>query len=93
MTWEYLKQYFEVSLTRTILHECSEQNLRWYDGNPLSDSLVGDFAHDAIYQDIAVGNISQYKDGLDHDPPITKEEWKRWEKQQTAKSREYKTLD
>ncbi|KAL8893812.1 MAG: hypothetical protein Q9192_004904 [Flavoplaca navasiana] len=88
MTWDYLKQYFEISITRTILHEFSEQNLRWYDGKPLSDSLVRDFVHDAVYQDIAVGNISQYKDGLDHDPPITKEEWKRWEKQQTAKSRE-----
>ncbi|KAL9025825.1 MAG: hypothetical protein Q9180_007585, partial [Flavoplaca navasiana] len=93
MTWEYLKQYFEVSITRTMLHEFSKHNLRWHDGNPLSDSLVRDYVHDAIYQDIPVGNISQYKEGLDHDPPITKEEWKRWEKQQMAKSREYSRLE
>ncbi|KAL8838328.1 MAG: hypothetical protein Q9176_005139 [Flavoplaca citrina] len=93
MTWEYLKQYFEVSITRTILHEFSEQNLRWYDGNPLNDSLVRDFVHDAMYQNIPVGNISQYKEGLDHDPPITKQEWKRWEKQHIAKSREHWRLE
>ncbi|KAL8849217.1 MAG: hypothetical protein Q9221_005795 [Calogaya cf. arnoldii] len=91
MTWEFLKAYFEAFITKIILCEFDQQNLKWEEGQVACDFLVREYVHGILYQDVGVDDVP-YLEGLDYDPPTTKEEWdKHFEdrKEQSAKLRDY----
>ncbi|KAL8670186.1 MAG: hypothetical protein Q9168_005264 [Polycauliona sp. 1 TL-2023] len=79
MTWDFLKQYFETATVRAFLRGFREQNLAWLDGQRINETIVHEYIHNEVYRNLQVEYPeTRYKQGLDHDPPVLREEWDRW---------------